>query len=640
MARLRGETLTDLWRRVLDRRLAADRRDPAASMIGASVITAWEDRDAAGACVAATPSGDAFAPALARLRAETDRMAAAPPSEPELDAALKEARSYLRGPADQAATRPSPELATHAVELMLRGDVVPSPAEAFRAFDSAVADVTPEDLRAAFRRDWAGSGPRIVVVGATAATGPAILAAWNAPSAPPAVTEASRPAETWAYNDFGPAGKVVRREVFPGADYVRLTFANGVTLNFKHTSFEQNQVKVAMAFGAGRREIADADDVAAQIGAVLIKQGGLGRHDIAAIDALFADRGWGADLHIGPHAFVLEGGGGVSALEGQLQILAAFATDPGFRDIDPLISTVVAAVYSKTRADPRLALGQALTEGVAPGGPESLPPREVLARLRTADLRRIFRPPLTQAPLRLTIVGDVSEAQAVSFTAETLGALPARPPAAREKAGVSFLRFPTVMPGPIEATHDGPPERALTAAVWPLYVATPARRREEYALGLTAALLQERLVGRLRGDLGKTYSPAAATSMPDEADQGLLEALVETAPGDVDLARREIEASAARLAQGDVTSAQLEAVRAPLVARIAQAERTNGYWLDALANAAGDDDLAAVDAADWRSAEASITLEEVRKAAAVWLSRPPIIVVVRPKPSAGPGASP
>ena len=637
VARLRRKALTSLWVNVLKKRLIADTQDPAASMLSVEVVTELDSREIAGACLGVTPSQDRWEPALARAREELARMTAEDPSEAELEAALKEARSYYRGPADQVATRASRDLATALAANGLRDDVSAAPGEAFRAFDAAVADVTPADVRAAFNGDWSGSGPRIALTTQKPVTGAAILAAWNAkgpaaiPTPPtPAVAAASR---TWAYEDFGRAGKVVRRETFHSPDYMRLTFANGVVLNFMHTDFEQNQAKVAVAFGAGRREIADSDFAAAQIGSLLLKLGGLGRHDFGAIQALFADRAWAADLHIGVKTFVLTGEGPSSGLRDQVHLLTAFVSDPGFRNIDPLLSTVVSAMYRKFDTVPALVMDQALDEAIDPGGPESLPPQSRMANFRTSELERLFKPPLTQASLQVSIVGDVSEKDAETWVAESLGALPARPPKPREQAKTTFLRFPSAPMAPIEATHAGPPERAMVGVFWPLYVATPARRNEEYALGLVAALLQDSLLRRLRDDLGKTYSPSAATAMPDDADQGYLQALVETAPADVDLARQEIEKAAAALARGDFTDAQLQAVRAPQLARWGEQARTNGYWLSALASMTSGVDTMR-EASDRQAAAAAITTDMVRKAAADWLSRTPVVALVRPRPAA------
>jgi zinc protease len=628
VARLRRETMSGLWTGILSRRLEGAVQDPLAALLTTRVATSFQAREVAGGCIGAAPSQDRWRPALARLERELGAMAAAPPSEDELDAALKQARSYYRGAAAQAATRPSRDIADSAAREMLRGDIQPSPAEAFRAFDAAVADVTPADVAAAFRRDWSG-GARVVLISPTPVAESELAAAWAAPAPASGPQQATATRRLWAYVDFGRPGRVVKREAFSAPDFRRVTFANGVVLNLMTAKGEQGQVRVAITFGAGRQEIGDADYPAAQLGAILFKQTGLGRHDYADIQALYADREWSADLHVGPSTFVLTGGGASNGLADQLRLLTAFVSDPGFRNIDPVVETMAGALRRTFRSNPRLLVTETLNETISPGGPDTLPSDERLAALRTADFSRVFKPALTEAPLQVSLVGDMDPDQAESLVAQTLGALPRRAAAPRPAKPVTFLRFPTGRATTVEVTHDGSPDQAVVAAVWPLYVAEPARRREEYALGLVAGLLRNRLLRGLRDDLGKTYAPIVATSMPDDADQGRLESLVETSPADLEVARREIETQAARLAHGDFTAADLEAVRAPMLAQIAEAGRRNDYWLGALAVLPVDPG-AARELAERPAVEASISLDEVRRAAAAWLSAAPIVILARP----------
>ena len=641
-ARFRREIFRRLWKAILETRLTAAIGDRDASIASASVTTDWADRDVSGACVEAAASEDRWAPALGRLKRELSRMTDVDPSDAEAEAAVRVVRASFRGETQRAANRQSRDVATDITSALLTNDVLPAPAQAFAAFDDLVADLTPADIRAAFLDAWSGAGPRILLRTPVAVAREDVIAAWSARSGPAAsatsvatsaTTSAAAMEETWRYADFGKAGKVVRREAFAAPDYVRLTFANGVVLNWMHTTYETGQAKVAVTFGAGRREIADADFAEAQLAALVFNLTGLGRHDVGAVKRLFAERQWGAEFSFGSHYFSLKGAADQRGLPAELQLLAAYVSDPGYRNVDPLLSTVVTTLYRRYRTVPRLVADQALTLAVSPDAPDVIPPREALARLRTSDIQRLFGPALAAAPLRVAIVGDIDESTAIRATAETFGALPSRPPAPRPLSNPAFLRFPEHPPAPIEATHEGPPEQALAELVWPLYVAEPARRREEYALNLVAALLQDRLLHRLRDSLGKTYGPRVQTEMVDDADQGVLRALVETAPADVDMARREIVAAAGSMAAGTFTAEDLEAARAPLVSGWKQEEQGNGLWLAAISATAAAE-ATPRELAERRAVAMSLTLQEVRAVAARWLSRPPIVATVRPRPAA------
>ena len=309
--------------------------------------------------------------------------------------------------------------------------------------------MTPADASAAFARDWSGAGPLIMIVRPDAPSRAEALAAWSDSGA--TVLATAPPASApfaWPYGDFGRPGRVRRREVFSRPDFVRFTFANGVVLNLMRTRYEQDQVKLGVVFGAGRRELADADRATAEIGAALFEQMGLGKANAAQIAAQFADTTWGDKLSIGDDHFALSGSsiGTRDELEQEFQLLTAEVSDPGFRDVDPQLATVVDTMYRFYRSRPGLVVGLAISEAVAPGNPEALPPKARMARLRTGDFTRVLKPALTQAPLEISIVGDVKEADAVDAVADTLErpCRPAPPPTdACQTPGSSD--FPTIL---------------------------------------------------------------------------------------------------------------------------------------------------------------------------------------------------
>lgn len=126
--------------------------------------------------------------------------------------------------------------------------------------------------------------------------------------------------------------------------------------------------------------------------------------------------------------------------------------------------------------------------------------------------------------------------------------------------------------------------------------------------------------------------------MPDNADQGFLLAQVECTPADLGKVRSEMTGIAADLAQGKISDGDLETVRTPFLQHLAQIERTNASWASVLANASVNlDGLNEIthDQADF----AALTLSDVRKAAADWLTSAPTVVTVIPKPVAAPVAA-
>jgi zinc protease len=474
-----------------------------------------------------------------------------------------------------------------------------------------------------------------------------LKAAWDQDAARPAPPPA--PAEKalrWAYADFGRPARVKARTVLKDPDFVRVVYSNGVVMNFKHTDFKKEDVEVRVRFGAGRREIADADFFPAILGAGLVPSGGLGQNSLSDIKRLFANEAWQVGLSVTNDSFLLYGDTNASSLRSELQILTAYLSDPGFSsEIDARLPTAVDTAYRSRLGRPAIALDFALMDAIAPGSPLTLPPQERFAALRMSDFARILKPAMTEAPIEITVVGDVDEAAASDVIAQTLGALPPRKAGARERAATWFLRFPDTPPAPIRTAHEGSADQALVGLFWPLYVATPDRRREEIALKLLANVMSDQLRHRIRQELGKTYSPGAATVMPDHADQGYLLAGIETDPADIGAMTAEARLIADRLAKGEIEPDALEAARRPLQAEYAARASRNGWWAGVLSGSS-----VSQDGLDEIRIEptllAAVNLQDLQDAAARWLKQPPIVVVATPRskaaalaptPSATPG---
>lgn len=633
IARLRGELEHELWQAVLNERFTALASGENPPFLAG--FSSWDDsnRESAQTCLMAVPLQDDWNGALQALSDELRRFIAHGPTDEELDRAIEAKRSLLRGAAGGQNTRPTPELSNLILARAADDGVNPSPDEAARIYERAVAGITEETLRERAAADWAGPGPLVVLAAPEGPEPSAILTAWTEAQrrpTPPAM-EAVKPS-TWAYTDFGAPGRVVKRETINPPGFTRLTFSNGVVVNFKQSDLEQDRVSVRVRFGAGRGGVAPADLFIASIGSQLLVEGGLGKHDADTLRRMFSDRGWGADLSMLDNGFIIEGLTATNGLETQLQIMAAYLTDPGFRPgLDARLPTYVDTVYRMRRTDPDLVLAEAMSDALTPGSPMSLPPREALARMKSADFARLFRPALLNAPLEVTVVGDVSEAEMTGLMARTLGALPRRTGKFERRTDSWWARFPEQAPPVIRAHHEGPQEKAVVAAIWPLYVADPARRREEFSLNLVASVLDYQLRHRIREELGKSYAPSASISMPDFSDQGAITVMVETSPADAEAVAREIQEAGAELARGGVDQTVLDTVRTPFLEQRRQLKSRNDWWMDALDGSAAD----GTNLNDFLTIEdifSSLTLADVKKAAATWLSRAPAVAIVTPTP--------
>ncbi len=636
LARERLKITRRLWRDILNQRLRLIAGDDHPPFGRAEAANREAPHEALYSCMDALPLKDDWKGALAAVEGEARRMALHGVTAEETKHTEDVIRAEHRADAQSADSRPTVVWAERMMGSAIRGDTIASPEERYAVFEVAAKGLDAQTVGDAFRRDWAGAGPFVVVTTPNNVQAAEVRGAWQvaAASTPPDVS--ARANATWAYSDFGPAGKVVDRQVVEKPGFTRVRFANGVVLNYKRITTVQDDVKIAVRFGAGRREIPNDDFFAAEMGAQLLIEGGLGKHDIETVRRMFSDHGWSAKLNIFSEAFVLSGETNPVDLETETQILAAYMTDPGFRrSLDAKLPTLFDLMMRETRTSADQAANQALYRTISPQAVYVTPSPAKLATINSATFERLLKPALTQAPIEVTIVGDLDEDTAIEDVAKTFGALPPRTSTPRERAGTFFLRYPESPPPLIRTAYESSTDRAQVTLIWPLYVANPKQRREEYALNIVANVLNDAVRRRVRGEMGKSYAPQVTMDSPDAADQGAMTADIETTAADADAVADAARKTALDLAQNGISEEAFEAARKPVLAQAATHLQDSDWWLGGLDGSAGNYEILR-EFVDWDADMGSVTLADANRWAKVWLSRPPIVVIATPKPpSAG-----
>lgn len=636
LARREFNIARSLWLSIANRRLARLTQGDDPPFVSASFSTSGWLREAGYTCLRVTPRNDrrwreAFDAAVVELqRLETHGV-----RNDEID---RNVTAQKRAGAEAVANAGARYSAALAGALLssepgyeLDGAGFVAPADAARLFDLAAANMTPERINAAFRADWSGSEPLIAVTMAAPPSERAVRAAWRAASRRRAPAPSTAPVnDAWAYGDFGPAASPVSREEIAEPGFVRLGFANGVVVNFKSVDFTRDSIQISVRFGDGLRELDPADQNPARFATQFFTLGGLGRHGMMEMTDLFPARRYQTTLGMGNDSFVMRGSTRPADLELQLQMLAAAFSDPGFRtDFDSARATAVSTIFRQLRTEPRAVASEALLTVVQPGNPRSLPSRETVLAWNQETFRRILSPALAEAPLEVTLVGDIEEADAVRLLGATFGALPPRAPRDARRPDAWFLRYPEQVE-PVLAGHEGSPERGFVSLTWPLFVGSPERRREQRALSLLRSVLNDRIRDEIRERLGASYAPSVSMTLPDDADQGALQIAVETRPEHIEAVRAAILEVVARLAAGDIDAVAVEAARRPALDAALTERETNTWWLQAL-DGSSRNPRPLQDAMEWRDEYRSLTVDEVRAAASRWMSTPPVVVEVRPK---------
>ncbi len=561
---------------------------------------------------------------------------------PELDEVRKDALRALDEAVEREATRTS---GSYVGEILAAAEarVVPTAAATDRdILRPAIEALTLEGCRDALRKAWGEGHLRLSAVGGLdlGADGTAALAAAWAESGKVAVAappELSELAFAYASREED-AGVVESREVVEDLGLTRVRFANGVRLTVKPTDFKERQVLVVARIGQGLLTLdPDRYPVAFMAGQVF-DAGGLGEHSEDDLRRLTAGREVDVRFEMSEDAFALRGSTTPDDLLLQLELMAAYARDPGWREealeqVRKNLPPQFEALAHRPEGPLQLSFLAKLHGGDQRFG---LPPLDRLLAVTNVDMSGWLDPQLKTAPIELTVVGDVqAEAEAVvAAAARTFGALPAR----SSPQDVGERRVVQVATGLHEAaTVETEVPQALLVIALPTTDGRDAFVRRQ--LNLLGGVVSDRLRVEVREKLGVAYSPSAGSQASDVYPGVgfiILNAFAEPAR-----AQEVLDAClavAAALARDGVTDEELERARTPILARLRDQFRNNTFWLSVLEDSqtreSALDEIREVES-DYRKVSAGMLSEM----AARWFApgRASWLVV---RPAAAPAAEP
>ncbi|HEX8640704.1 MAG TPA: insulinase family protein [Allosphingosinicella sp.] len=611
-----------LAERILNRRLEAQARSGGAAFLNAAV-DAGRSRNIADTTELAVSARDGqWREALEQSFAIIADALRAPPSAAEIDRELQNLRTGARAAVQAEATVPSQVRAEQLIGAIGSGGVVASAPVVLANFEANAASITPERVGAAMRALFAGTGPRMMLVSPQPiAGGEAALAAGLAAAraAAPAVRRQERRVSFDDLPPLGPPGREVSRQRIEDLDVTIVHFANGSTLTFKHTEFDQGAVLVRLRFGRGLAGLPPDRPSLAWLGG-LVGPSGLGDLDLDAMERLLTGRRIGLSFRVDEDAFALGGQTSAADLPDQLRLMAAKLAYP--RWDAPLFArfkTAALESFDLHFSSAAARAGREMGRVIRPNDERWRPVEKPEMQAATVEaFRDYFTPLLAQGPVHAIIVGDVELDAAVEAMRRTIAALPSRPSATVPPASAA-LQPPAPNPEPRRFTHEGDPNQAYALIGWST-IGGRDRIRERRALALAANMSQVRLFDRLREEEGATYSPSAS-HLSSEAfpNWGIFYAAAELRPDNAERFFRAAREIVADLAANPARPDEFMRAQNPVLSGIERRVATNGYWLEAMENwVEHPEEIESVRSylADYRA----LTPEDVRRAVAAWVA--------------------
>lgn len=502
---------------------------------------------------------------------------------------LDEVRANALRALDEAVEREASAHSLAIVEELLAAaedPYVPTDARTAREIlRPAIEALTPEICHAALVEAWGRGETSLTATGNLdlgAEAEDVLLAAYAASAAVPVESAAVAEAAAFAYaSDANARGAVAQRGEVEDLAFTQVTFDNGVRLNVKATDFKENQILVAVRFGEGRLTTTKERYVDEWVANQVLGGAGLAAHSIDDLRRLTAGRQVGLRLGIGLDAFQIDGATTAEDLLFELELARAMLAAPGWRadGLTPF-RRQVPLFFQQLERQHQGPLFREFLPALYAGDPRfALPPQESILAVEMEHLRAWIEPLLADAPIELSLVGDLEIEATIDAVARTFGTLPAR----REwRAHADRLDAPPPASG-VAQVHavDTEDEKSLVLVVFPVPDGLDVDRRRRFSL--LDAVLADRLRVRVREELGAAYAPGTTLQMnPVYPGVGswTLEAMAE--PAQAEALVEAFLSTAEQLAREGVTEEELERQRAPILNQRRDAKRTNGYWISVL----------------------------------------------------------
>jgi zinc protease len=266
----------------------------------------------------------------------------------------------------------------------------------------------------------------------------------------------------------------------------------------------------------------------------------------------------------------------------QLELFAAYLTDPGFREeAFRRAERRLEPIYRELRTTVSGVLSDAVARAVADDDFRfGYPPLASVLQHDAGAVRYFLLPALEQGYLELSVVGDIDPEAVYAAVAGTLAALPQRAAAPdRHEAVRSSVQFRSDRtPLAFQVENDLP--QAMAVVFWPTNH-LQASIEESRRMNVLANIVRDRLRIRIRDEMGAAYSPSARNSASEVFEGfGFFQVLNGADRGNALAMAELMRETVANVRTNGVSDDDLDRALRPLRSFLNEYRRDNGYWLN------------------------------------------------------------
>jgi len=501
-------------------------------------------------------------------------------TEDEIKQQLTALENGLQLNVETAGDSSSAALANRVMNAVDSGQVIVSPQSDLSMFYELRDKLTVKSVNEAFRKRWASQPPRIYLTerSNTQSLEKKLLKTYAKSQKSKVAPYVEKAVSEFAYQNFGKPGKAKLISTSKYGQILRYRFDNGVMLNVKQTDFEKGVVYLSARVGKGLMALTQEQYPLINLYNAGMSTGGLKAHDINELKRIFAGTTMGLDSSVQTNAFVSQQAVKSEDALNQLRVFTALMTDGGYREQGKSFTLQALSNYLDTYQESPEEVKAFNIKAKLHGGDLRWvePSIKELNAFSMSDLKPIVDKAISNGPVEIGIVGDLSPQEAVEYVAQTFGALDIKANATIERYQ---LEFPPIKKEDVTWYHKGGKTTALASGYWNLPDARNTKQAVHFLL--LENVIQQRVTREIREATGAAYSPWSGRNQSyNFKNFGYLTINSNTTVDQVDrvfLAYKKVLKS---LQSNAITDDELKRAATPIIDSLAQQVETNGYWFD------------------------------------------------------------
>lgn len=496
----------------------------------------------------------------------------------ELQRVKKEVLASLDSDVLTANSRDSKELASAFIRTINRNRVIRSPEQEREQFAAVIEGMRLDEVERAFRRVWKNS-TRLVKV-----SGNALISTTDPKTTVQNVYQAAAKQQVAAYQavsllEFpylqlqGEAQAPVREEQFADIDSRRLIYANGVVVNLKKTTFQENEVQLSADFGLGKTS--EPLPGLSLLTESVVNNSGTARLSKDDLDRILAGSSVKMNFKVTPAAFSWQGKALNKDLELLFQILQSLLVDPGVdEDAFKVGMDRFSQMYQEMAVDVNGVMKLHGESFLADGNKFfGLPSQADFSRLTVEQIQEWLLPAVRNDSLEISLVGDFDEKEVQRLAENYFSILPAR---SEKQVDETMINFPKGRN--LALTVSSSIDKGMLVIAWKSDDFWDIKRTR--GLHMLAEIFSDKLRRVVRERLGASYSPQVFNlSSRIYPRYGVMQARLIVDPDQIEILEKEVLAIAKKLWQGEISAEELERAKGPMLTALKDMIRSNGYWL-------------------------------------------------------------